>query len=149
MKTFLVGLWVLIVALGANYAVAMMDSPRKVADGAADKPSDLTMQKTRVLNVPMIADGALRGFIVAQFNYTVDSAKQKSLSVSPEAFLLDEAFRTIYTDDHLDFLHLERYDVNGLTAHLVAATNKRLGMPLVRDVLIQDFTFISKEENDR
>jgi len=148
MKTFLVGLWVLIVALGASFAVATMSMAPKGTVGTQDKPT-LQLEKTRVINVPMIAGGAVRGFIVAQFGYTVDVAKAKSLPIAPEAFLLDEAFRAIYTDDHLDFLHLDKYDINAFTARLVAATNRRLGSELVHDVLIQDFTFISKEENER
>ena len=147
MKTFVVGLWVLIVALGTSYAVASLESAPKGAADAA-KPV-LTLEKTRVINVPMIAGGAVRGFIVAQFGYTVEAAKAKALPVSPDAFLLDEAFRAIYTDDKLDFLHLDKYDIAGFTGRLVAATNKRLGADIVHDVLIQDFTFISKEENER
>ncbi len=146
MKTFVVGLWVLIVALGTSYAVASLDSAPKTAGEA--RPV-LQLEKTRVINVPMIAGGAVRGFIVAQFGYTVEAAKAKALPVSPDAFLLDEAFRAIYTDDKLDFLHLDKYDINGFTGRLVAATNKRLGAEIVHDVLIQDFTFISKEENER
>ena len=148
MKAFIVGLWVLIVSLGASYAVAFVEIPSKPAD-AASKATNLTVEKTRVINVPMIAGGAVRGFIVAQFAYTVDASMAKSLPVSPDVYLLDEAFRTIYTDDHLDFQHLDKYDIGGLTKQLVEATNKRLGEPVVHDILIQDFTFISKEENEK
>ena len=147
MKIFVVGLWLLLVSLGTSYAVATIEAG-KGTQPKAEKPT-LQLEKTRVINVPMIAGGAVRGFIVAQFGYTLDAAKAKSLTVAPEAFLLDEAFRAIYTDDHLDFLHLEKYDVAGLTGRLVGATNRRLGADIVHDVLIQDFTFISKEENER
>ena len=147
MKTFLVGLWVLAVALGGAYAAATLGGAKPAA-AVAEKPT-LTLEKTRVLNVPIISGGAVRGFIVAQFNYTVDAAQAKSLPVTPEAFLLDEAFRALYTDDHLDFQHLDKYDVNGLLTRLAAATNRRLGVAVVHDVLIQDFTFISREENER
>ena len=146
MKTFAVGLWVLIVALGTSYAVASLESAPK---GSGEAKPVLQLEKTRVINVPMIAGGAVRGFIVAQFGYTVEEAKMKALPVAPDAFLLDEAFRAIYTDDKLDFLHLDKYDINGFTARLIAATNKRLGAEIVHEVLIQDFTFISKEENER
>ena len=147
MKTFIAGLWVLVVALGTSYAVAMMGNSKGGQD-TADRPV-LQLEKTRVMNVPMIAGGVVRGFIVAQFGYTVETAKAKSLPVAPEAFLLDEAFRAIYTDEKLDFQHLEKYDLNGFTNRLVNATNRRLGTEIVHDVLIQDFTFISKEENER
>lgn len=147
MKVFVAGLWAVIVALGATYAAALVSLPPKV-EAQAEK-AQLQVAKTRVLNVPIIADGAVKGYIVAQFNYTTDPTKAKGLSVSPEVFLLDEAFRAIYTDDKLDFLHLAKYDVNALTAHLIAATNKRLGADIVHDILIQDFTFISKEDSVR
>ena len=146
MKTFVVGLWVLIVALGTSFAVATIGG--KATQAATEKPN-LQLEKTRVINVPIIAGGAVRGFIVAQFNYTVEAAKEKNAAMSPEAFLLDEAFRAIYTDDKLDFLHLNKYDITGFTKRLVTATNTRLGAEVVHDVLIQDFTFISKEENER
>lgn len=147
MKALLLGLWAITVALGASYAVAFVETPAKV-DAAAGKPA-LESQKTRVINVPIVAGGAVRGFIVAQFAYTTEAGKMKTLSVSPEVFLLDEAFRTIYADDKLDFLHLDKYDISCLTKRLVTATNARLGEPVVHDVLVQDFTFISREENER
>ena len=147
MKAFFVGLWVLVVALGVSYAVASIDNPNKAAKAEA-KPV-LTVEKVRALSVPIISGGAVRGFIVAQFAYTADPVQAKALTVSPEVFILDEAFRAIYTDDHLDFLHLEKYDVAGLTARLAAATNKRLGADVVHDVLVQDFTFIQKDDGDK
>ena len=126
MKAFMVGLWVLIVSLGASYAVATLDTSGKPGEAVA-KPS-LTVEKTRVLNVPMIANGAVRGFIVAQFNYTVDAAKGKGTSISPEVFLLDEAFRAIYTDDHLDFLHLEKYDIGGADCPYIGGDEQAAGL---------------------
>jgi hypothetical protein len=147
MKGFIIGVWVLIVALASSYAAAYFDSAKKPAE-AEQAAIALQFDKTRVINVPMIAKGSVQGFIVAQFGYTVDAVMIKKIQVSPEAFLLDEAFRTLYSDDRLDFSHLERYDINKLTKHLVQATNERLGANLVKSVLIQDFTYFSKEETE-
>jgi len=114
---------------------------------ASEPPSsvNIQLQKTRVINVPMIADGAVQGFIVAQFGFTIDPVALKQISVPPEVFLLDEAFRAIYTDNNLDFKHLDKYDINKLTTLLKQKTNERLGENLIKEVLIQDFTFISKQ----
>ena len=148
MKGFAIGVWVLIVALGSSYAVAFLDSGRKPAGTEQGAAGAIQFEKTRVINVPMIANGSVQGFVVAQFGYTADAAMMKAIPVSPEVFLLDEAFRTIYSDDHLDFTHLEKYDINKLTKHLVEATNERLGTSLIKSVLIQDFTYFSKEETE-
>jgi hypothetical protein len=147
MKGFIIGVWVLIVALASSYAVTYFDNGKKPA-GVEQAAVTLQFDKTRVINVPMISQGSVQGFIVAQFGYTVDAAMMKKTPVSPEAFLLDEAFRTLYSDDHLDFAHLERYDINKFTKHLVQSTNERLGANLVKSVLIQDFTYFSKEETE-
>ena len=147
MKAFIIGIWVLIVALGATYASAYFDSTRK-APGADSVAGMVQAEKTRVINVPVIAGGSVQGFIVAQFGYTVDAAMMKKVSVSPEIFILDEAFRTLYSDDHLDFSHIEKYDINKLTSHLVQATNDRLGSNVVKAILIQDFTYFSKQETE-
>lgn len=148
MKAFIIGIWVLIVALGATYASAYFDNLRKAAGTDAVVASVVQAEKTRVINVPMIAGGAVQGFIVAQFGYTVDAAMMKKISVSPEVFILDEAFRTLYSDDHLDFTHIEKYDINKLTAHLIQTTNERLGSNVVKAILIQDFTYFSKQETE-
>jgi hypothetical protein len=148
MKGFIIGIWVIVVALGTTYAVAFMDSGRKPASAEQAAASPVQLEKTRVINVPMIAKGSVQGFIVAQFSYTADSAMMKKIPVSPEVFLLDEAFRTLYSDDHLDFTHLEKYDIDKFTKHLAQATNERLGANLVKSVLIQDFTYFSKEETE-
>lgn len=139
------GVWGVLVALGVVFAVIFLGSPQP--PGAKQEAKEqLAVEKTRVINVPMIANGAVQGFIVAQFAYTVDPKIAKTVNVQPDVFILDEAFRKIYTDDHLDFLHLEKYDLSALTKYLVQATNKRLGADLVRDVLVQDFSFVAKDQ---
>lgn len=147
MKVFLIGLWVTIVALGATYASASFTANRKVA-GPEQAAGAVQSEKTRVINVPVIANGAVQGFVVAQFGFTADSAMMKKLTLAPEIFILDEAFRTLYSDDRLDFAHLEKYDINKLTSHLVRSTNERLGADVIKTVLIQDFTYFSKQETE-
>jgi hypothetical protein len=143
-KTVLVGLWVVAVALGATYGAALY-LPSDTGSAKAAVGSVLQYDKTRVVNVPMIANGVVQGFIAVQFAFTLDAAALKTLKVPPEIYLLDEAFRTIYTDEHLDFHHLERYDLGKLTAHLVESTNAHLGAPLIKDVLIENFSYIDKD----
>lgn len=146
MKVFLVGLWVAIVTLGSTCAavyLAVAPKPAETKEGVA-----LQLQKTRVMNVPILSDGRVQGFIVAQFGYTIDGNVLKKLPVTPEIFLLDEAFRTLYSDTSLDFKHLDRYNLNDLKKHLADATNSKLGADLVKEVLIQDFAFVNKQAGE-
>ena len=146
MKLLAVGLWVVLVALGCTYAAAIY-MPQSTGQGAAQV--QLQVQKTRVINVPIIVEGAVQGFISMQFAYTIDAATLKSLQVPPEIYLLDEAFRAVYTDRTLDTHHVEKYDLAQLTQRLVETTNAHLGAPLIKEVLIENFSYVSKDVNKR
>ena len=135
MKLLLVGLWVTLVALGTAYGMAIY-MPAGGASAKATAPA-LLYQKTRVLNVPMVA------------NYTGDGPAIKALPIPPDVYLLDEAFRSLYGDPTLDFTNLGRYDLGKLTRHLVSSTNDHLGSPVLKDVLIEQFSYISKDSLKR
>ena len=144
MKLLISGVWVTAVALGSAYGMAHFMPPG--GDAAKAAPAAvLQSQKTRVINVPVITGGALRGFVSVQFVFTLDANLQKNLQVPPEIYLLDEAFRALYTDATLDPAHVEKYDLQKLIARLVKGTNDRLGVPLVKDVLIENFVYIDKD----
>ena len=57
--------------------------------------------------------------------------------------------RALYGDPRLDFRHLEKYDMSGLTADLKTMLNQKLGEGMVSEVLIQDFSYMSKEQAPR
>lgn len=139
-------IWICAVTSASAYVGTtwrMRQAAPKVAEQA---PGKLEPKKTRPINVPMIASGAVQGYIVAQFTYTADTAAIARLSVAPEPFLLDEAFKTFYSDDKLDFQHLERYDLAGVTKTIAGNVNKRLGGEVVKDILVEEFNYVSKDD---
>ncbi len=147
MKLLLTGLWIVLVALGAAYGGALYLPSGSEPSTASSAPSApvIQTQKTRVINVPVVIDGMLRGYVAAQFVFMQDVNLGKTLQVAPDIYLLDEAFRAIYSDTSLDPRHVEKYDLKALTARLVKATNDRLGVPLIKDVLIDNFSYIDKD----
>jgi hypothetical protein len=142
-KIILVGFWACLVTLAAGYAVnhvrETMARPAVEANAKATKEA----KKTREINVPKIRDGAVKGYVVAQFSYVVDPAVEKKLPVSPDPFIVDEAFRYLYDDTTIDFDHLENFDLNKMTKALIKNVNARLDAPALTDVGIQEFTFLS------
>lgn len=144
MKLLLSGVWVTAVALGSAYGMAAYAPGGGDAAKAAPAIA-LQSQKTRVINVPVVAGGQVRGFVSVQFVFTLDANLLKGLQVPPEVYLLDEAFQALYADPTLDPAHAEKYDLQKLTARLVKGTNDRLGTPLVKDVLIENFAYIDKD----
>ena len=106
----------------------------------------LVYEKTKVINVPMIAEGSVQGYIVAQLVFTADAKVLRQLPVPPEAFVVDEAFRSIYGDQKLDFKNLARYDLAQFAQTVRERVNKRLQAVVLQDVLVQDFNYVSKDQ---
>jgi hypothetical protein len=60
-------------------------------------------------------------------------------------FLLDEAFKAIYGGESLDFRHPKKQDLATLSKEIGESVNKRLGMHLVDDVLVQELNYVAKD----
>jgi hypothetical protein len=138
-------LWVCAITLGAAYSMIVFKT-RQAQAAAHVEVDKLRYEKARPINVPMIANGSVQGYVVAQFSYTSKTKDTAHATAPIEAFLLDEAFKTLYGDDKLDFRHLEKYDIAGLTKNLIERVNARLNSPMLEDVLLEEFNYISKEE---
>ena len=145
-KLILSAVWICIITLVSSYTAASWKARGTIVPTGEPSLTGLNYQKTDPINVPIIVDGGVKGYVVAQFVYTADATALKQLSVPPDAFILDEAFRTVYSDDRIDFDHLERFDLASLTKTLMEAVNTRFGTELIQDVLVHQFTFVTKEE---
>lgn len=146
MRMLLTGAWACFVTVAASFAVSYWNeshaappSPQEIVDG-------LVSEKTKVFNVPMIAEGQLQGYIVAQLVFTAEAKTIRQLPVPAEPFVVDEAFRSIYGDPKLDFKNLARYDLSLFAQTVKERVNKRLQVDALRDVLVQDFNYVSKDQ---
>lgn len=135
--------WVIVVALASTYVGATWRFGSHETKAAA--PEHLQRHKTEAVSVPIIADGAVAGYVVAQFVYVVDGEALKALSTPPDAFITDEAFRKLYVDK-IDFSRLEKYDLAALTRELKEKVNHRLGAEVVRDILVEQFTYVPQAD---
>lgn len=145
MKFLVVGIWACLVTLGSVFGATQWQKSRESAKASAH--ADLEVRKTRPLSVPMISDGKVAGYVIAQFAFTVDTKSAGAgLSVPPDVFLLDEAFKMLYGDPKLDFRHLEKYDVGDFGKTMVSRVNARLGAPALTEVLLQDFNYVSRAD---
>jgi hypothetical protein len=87
--------------------------------------------------------------VVAKIVYTGDAAALRESPVDPEPFVLDEAFRHIYTDGKVEFDHLAKYNLDKITGDIKDAVNKRLGSNLIKDVLIGELNYVDKAQLDK
>jgi hypothetical protein len=144
-KLILSGLWVCLVTLASTYAAVSWHTGKASKAETQKLFGGLESVKTRMISVPIVADGAIHGYVMAQFVFTVDTNVMKRLSVKPDVFLLDEAFKVIYGGQSIDFRHFKKQDLPGLSRQIADNVNKRLGVALIDDVLVQEMNYIAKE----
>lgn len=146
-KPILIGIWISGVTLGACYAAINWQAGQQTAESKEDKYlGKLEQVQTRAINVPVISDGAIQGYVVAQFAFTVETTLLKRLSIQPESFLLDEAFKIIYNGDLLQFRTMTKGDLPKLAQRIVENVNQRFGGDFVHDVLIQELNFVPRDQ---
>lgn len=145
----LTGVWICVAALAASYGATQWKMKEAAAQSAAAstparKPAEL--RKLKPITVPLVARGAVQGYAVAQLSYLAEGDKLKALDVSPDSFVMDEAFRLLYSDEKLDFKNLERFDLVAFAQLIKAGVAARLKSDVVEDVLVQEFNFIGAED---
>lgn len=146
MKIVGIGAWVLAVALGSSYVTAAM---RDGASESAQEPTyfaGLDYRRTEAISVPIIADAQIKGYVLARFVYTIDGPLVATMAVPPDPFVVDEAFRAIYSVNGFDFERPERYDLPALTSSIRTLVNERFGSDIVRDVLVEQFDYLPRDE---
>ncbi len=144
-KPVLTGLWMCaVVAVTSHFVV---DYRAKAAGAKAeDKFYGLAYKKTRVVTVPIIANGAIDGYVVAQFVFTGDAEQLRVAPLPPEAFIVDEAYQAIFSSPNIDFRRMKSFDMQGFLRRVAQRSNERLGRDMVRDLMVEEFNFVDKAQ---
>jgi hypothetical protein len=145
-KLIVSAIWICAITLASSYVAASWKTQGTIAPTGEETLTGLNYTKTVPINVPILVSGTVAGYVVAQFVYTADAVTLNKLSVPPDPFILDEAFRSIFADEHIDFAHLERFDIKSLSEQIRKDVNTRFGTDLIQDMLVEQFTFVSKDE---
>ena len=143
MKNVMAGFWVCAVTLASCYgAITWM-----VGQAPAEEKGHyegLQYKKLPAMNIPIIAEGAVQGYVIANLVFTADAKTLREISVPPEAFIQDEVFRHVYADETLDFKRLSKYNVNGMISKVREKINQRLGAEIVKEILVENFNFVDR-----
>jgi hypothetical protein len=146
-KVVLLGVWLCAVTLGATYGALNWKTKQSAETAhAASAPAILQQMQTKMLNIPVIKDGALQGYVLAQFVFTVETEKLKELSTQPDIVIVDEAFKLIYTGEAIDFRTMRKNDIIALSKLILNNVNKRLGEAIVHEVLVQEFNYLPRDQ---
>ncbi len=143
-KVVLISIWACFILLAAGSA--MNHFRAAPTDPAAPVTGKIEARKTKEINVPKLKNGVVRGYVIAQLAYTVDTGKLAGKSELLDLALVDEAFKYLFPDDNVDVDHIEKFDAKRMTQAMLASVNKRIGVDAVIDIGMQEFVF--EQAND-
>lgn len=139
-RTALVALWICAITIASAYYGATW----KVAIQGDDEKSltKLSTTKVKPVNVPVVRDGKVTGYIVAQFTFVADAETIKGLTVKPDAFLLDAAYKGLYSRAEFDLSKLDKDSWSTFAKSVKDQVNARYGSEVLKDVLLEEFGFV-------
>jgi hypothetical protein len=140
------GIWICLVTALSTFAATMWYTQSSPEGEPKQVFSGIETMQTGMVSVPVIANGAVQGYVLAQFTFTMKSEALGKMSVKPDVFLVDAAFRSIYSGESAALRGAKKQDLEALTATIKQRVNERFGEPMVEDVLIEKLNFVPRDE---
>lgn len=141
-----ISIWICIVVAGSAFA-SMTFGLHRVLDGSTSTaPEVIDSVRAKAISVPILSKDQVLGYVVAGFIARVNMTKAKKHSVRVEDYLIDEGFRAIYETENMNFQELRKQYIERVTTTIAARINKRIGDDVVREVLVQEFTFVGRKD---
>ncbi len=131
--------------IGGVYGAATWKASVQTPEVKDSEPK-LQMMKTHMVSVPILRDGEVLGYVVTRLQFTADSELVKASSLQPDVFVADEAFRQIYETTPADIKTGRKQAIKDLAANVAIGANKRLGKDVIKDVMIDSWTYLSKAD---
>ena len=144
-KSAIAGFLAIGAAMGAGY-YAISASGADAAGKPAAAYIGIDYVKIPPFAVPIIQDGKMEGYVLTEWVFTIDAKTKAALTVPPEVFIKEDAFRSIYGEVVVDFDNLDRVDLVALAETIRGNVNKRLGTEAITSALVQKFDFMPKDD---
>ena len=144
-KTVVIGLWVCIIALGSLMLAIKMGSEPKPAAATEESSSSIDFDRTDVMSVPILADGKVDGYIIAQLVYTVDSNVKNKLHV-PLGLIVNDAVFNAFYGSYSDTKRIEHVKFEDVKQKIIDGVNQRFPEPVVKDLMVEQFNFIPADQ---
>jgi hypothetical protein len=146
MKPLIVGLWACVASLAGAYGGVYWRTHAAAPAEKAAHEANLETRKIKPITVPIIANGAVKGYILAEFSLVTPKGDPHGKGLDPEGYFLDEAYRLIYASTDVNFTKMQASDLADLTRRITENVNKRLGRDVVTEALVTNFGFIPRDE---
>jgi hypothetical protein len=146
-RSLAISVWIVSITLAAAYFGHTMKSSAPAHGAAAEHVANApTTVKIKSMTVPVVGDGTVQGYVLTQLTISAKPDLLKTLPQPPELLLSDEAFKTVYAEEQIDFKHIQKTDLAKLSQKIRDNINSRVGAVVAEDVFIQELHYMSKKD---
>lgn len=145
-KLLIVGVWACAVTLAGAYGGVYWRSHANDTASNDAHAEAVETRKIKPITVPIIANNAIKGYILAEFSLVSPKGDPHGKALDPEGYFLDEAYRLIYAWTDKDFTNMPSSDIADMTRRITERVNQRLGKEVVKEALVTNFGFIPRDE---
>jgi len=143
-RSVALSIWIAGVTLAAAYFGATLSFHSiPPAPPAEEGPAQITLKS---MTVPIIANGVMQGYVLAQVTLTMKRDLLKTMPQPPDLAVADAVFKALYAEEQVDFKNLKKQDLDKLSKVILESVNARAGGPAVENVFIQELHYLSKQE---
>ncbi len=139
------GIWIILVTSCATLASVYFWSDT-TGDGSQATDAGVEELVSEMTSIPVMRNGDISGYVILQLSFAADKVLLGEKKLDPMPFLRDAAFRVLFTSVDIDFRHIRKDQLDRLTSEVAREANVRIGAELVRNVLLQQFNFVKKED---
>ena len=144
-KLVLTGVWICVITLASVYFSMQMAAAPRVDEDAA-RAAALELIKGTQTTIPVIRDGAVKGYFLTRVSFTADAERVAKQVVPIADAITDELYTLLVGERMADIENLDRFDVEAFRTKIRDGLNTRFGEPIIDRVLVEQIDYIAKAE---
>lgn len=145
-KFIVATLWICAVTVGAVFYSFQTAGARDDAEAAKPMLGGLDYVNTDIITVPYVRNSRVDGYFLTKLVFTAEPAELKKLSVPPTVIITDQVYSYLYSNPQLDFSDKTTLDLDAFRSSLRDSINARVGVDLVKEVLVDQIDFLTKDD---
>ncbi|KQV68346.1 hypothetical protein [Rhizobium sp. Root1220] len=144
-KLVLTGVWVCAITLASVYfSVQMATAPAPAPDDS--KQSQLELVKGETITVPVISDGAVKGYFLGKVSFMMNKDIVRNVSLPLTEMTTDELFTLLVGNKMVDVANLKSFDPVAFREMIKKDINQHLGGEYIDQVMLEQLDYLSKED---
>lgn len=145
-RLVLTGVWICVITLASVYFSMQMAAAPRVDEAAAARAAALELIKGTQTTVPVIRDGAVRGYFLTRLSFTANTERAAKQVVPIGDAITDELYTLLVGERMVDIENLDGFDVEAFRTKIRDGLNTRFGEEVIDRVLVEQIDYIAKAE---